>query len=497
MNRIAPTRSELPGDVPASAHTSSPLVEAQPNTLLARLLARLPSGEVSSSPRVAVVIVPVCVVAAAVFGLAISHGIDFLGGAALALLIAAVLAEAFPVPIEGVAAGATSFSDVFIAAAAVIYGWRVGAVVGALTMILVELYTRRPLLRLLFNSSIYVLAGAAAGFAGHAVSVRYRTGLLSSLAFFVVDVALLAAVVSRSRNEPYRHVARSFYASTSLPFVVNAATTAILYRLWLESPYWGLLLAPPLVAIVLYQRSLVAAVRRQRELDELKDEFIAVISHELRTPLASVYGGAVTLEQRELDETTRKRLISVVRRESSRLAKLVDDVLWASRLDARKVGQPQEPCDPVPVVAEVVATAADLAPEGVQVVFEESSDVPQVAVDPEQLRRVLANLVDNAVKYSPGGGRVEVGAQALNGAARFTVKDEGMGIAEADRERIFEKFTRLDPQMRSGIGGTGLGLYICRELVGLMGGQIWVTGNEEQGSTFAFEIPGHERGESP
>src|SRR5439155_1459894 len=119
--------------------------------------------EASSPPRVAVIIVPVCVVAAAVFGLAISHGIDFLGGGALALLIAAVLAEAFPVPIEGVAAGATSFSDVFIAAAAVIYGWRVGAVVGALTMILVELYTRRPLLRLLFNSSIYVLAGAAAG----------------------------------------------------------------------------------------------------------------------------------------------------------------------------------------------------------------------------------------------------------------------------------------------------------------------------------------------
>jgi signal transduction histidine kinase len=459
---------------------------ARPLKALAAIRTRLPPG---SGP----VVLPVCIAAAGVVGFALSQGLDFLRGPVLALLVAAVLAEMFPVPIEGVTAGATSFSNVFIAAAGVLYGWRAGALIGALTMCLVELYSWRPVMRLLYNSSLYVLAGAAAGLVGQSIPERYRTGLLSSLAFYLVNVALLSAVVSRTRNEPYRRVARSFYTSTLLPFVVMAATTAILYRLWRDSPYWGLLLAPPLVAIVAYQRSLVAAFRRQRELDELKDEFIAVISHELRTPLASVYGGAVTLEQRELDETTRKRLISVVRRESARLAKLVDDVLWASRLDAKKVGLPQEPFDPAGVVSEVVSTAADLAPENVEVVLESIPDVPLVAVDPEQLRRVLANLVDNAVKYSPGGGRVEVAASRENGAVLFTVKDEGMGVPEEDRERIFEKFTRLDPQMRSGIGGTGLGLYICRELVvGQMGGTIWVTGNEERGSTFAFEIPGRE-----
>jgi signal transduction histidine kinase len=496
LNRIAPNPpgSELGVDIATPARPVPP-PEQTDSSPPAGLIARLRSLPATLPPGIAVVVVPVCGAAAAVLALALSRGVDVLWGAPIALVVAAVLSEALPVPIEGVAAGATSFSDVFIAAAAVLYGWRVGAMVGALTMLLVELYTRRPLLRLIYNSSLYVLAGAAAGVVGDAVSDRYRTGLLSSLAFYVVDIALLCLVVARTRNEPYHRVARGFYASTSLPFVVNAATTGILYRLWQESPYWGLLLAPPLVAIIGYQRSLMAAVRRQRELDSLKDEFIAVISHELRTPLASVYGGAVTLEQRELDAPTQKRLISVVRRESARLAKLVDDVLWASRLDAKKVLQPQEPCDPVAVATEVVTTAADLAPENVEVALGETGDdVPALAVDPEQLRRVLANLVDNAVKYSPDGGRVEVATTRVDGSACFTVRDEGIGIPEEARERIFEKFTRLDPQMTRGIGGTGLGLYICKELVGQMGGRIWVTSNEGRGSVFTFEIPGQGKG---
>src|SRR5262249_21882531 len=157
--------------------------------------------------------VPVCFAAAAVLAVALSRGVGVLWGAPLALVVAAVLAEALPVPIEGVAAGPTSFSDVFIAAAAGIYRWRGAAQVGALTMLLVELYTRRPLLRLLYNSSLYVLAGAAAGAVGQSIPHRYRTGLLGSLAFYVVDVALLCAVVARTRKEPYHRVARSFYAS--------------------------------------------------------------------------------------------------------------------------------------------------------------------------------------------------------------------------------------------------------------------------------------------
>jgi two-component system phosphate regulon sensor histidine kinase PhoR len=115
--------------------------------------------------------------------------------------------------------------------------------------------------------------------------------------------------------------------------------------------------------------------------------------------------------------------------------------------------------------------------------------VPVVSADPSQLRQVVANLIDNAIKYSPEGGRVTVSLSPDNGAVRLAVSDSGIGIPPDERRRIFEKFYRLDPEMTGGIGGTGLGLYICRELVRRIDGRIWVEENGSRGSTFVVEIP--------
>jgi len=102
---------------------------------------------------------------------------------------------------------------------------------------------------------------------------------------------------------------------------------------------------------------------------------------------------------------------------------------------------------------------------------------------------VLANLVENAVKYSPAGGRVQVSLGRHERRVLFAVRDEGLGIPLREQERIFEKFFRLDPNLTRGVGGTGLGLYICRELVRRMGGRIWVASRDGEGSTFFFELP--------
>jgi signal transduction histidine kinase len=115
-----------------------------------------------------------------------------------------------------------------------------------------------------------------------------------------------------------------------------------------------------------------------------------------------------------------------------------------------------------------------------------------VSADLDKVRQVLVNLVENAIKYSPDGGRVEVGVKARDDFVRFHVRDEGLGVAPEEEERIFEKFYRADPQMTRGVGGTGLGLYICKELIGRMGGRIWVEANQNKGSTFAFELPAAE-----
>jgi signal transduction histidine kinase len=434
-------------------------------------------------------VVPVALGGAAIVALALSRGVGSLSVLVLALLAAATLSEAFPIPIEGVTAGETSFSTVFIAAAGSLYGWRAGALVGAGAMLLVELRVRRSLLKLAFNSALYALSGGAAGLVAEMMPQGFRFGLASSFAFYVVNVSLLTIVLARARAEPYLRLAGRFYRSTLVPLAVMAATTAILVTLWQRSPYYGLLLGPPLILIVAYQRSLMAALTRQRELDQLKDEFIAVISHELRTPLASVYGAALTLERRELTNEMHTRLIGIIRTESARLKGIVDDVLWASRLEAKAIEPESEPAQPVALLHEVTETAAGTAPPHVSVVTSAEESLPPVASNADQLRRVLSNLVENAIKYSPDGGTVEVTARQVPGRVRFAVRDEGIGIPDEERERIFEKFTRLDPQMTRGIGGTGLGLYICREIVTQLGGAIWVTGNESRGSTFAFEIP--------
>ena len=101
---------------------------------------------------------------------------------------------------------------------------------------------------------------------------------------------------------------------------------------------------------------------------------------------------------------------------------------------------------------------------------------------------MLVNLVENAIKYSPDGGKVEVGIGAREDFVQFHVRDEGLGVAPDEQERIFEKFYRADPHMTRGVGGTGLGLYICKELIHRMDGRIWVEPNEDKGSTFFFEL---------
>jgi signal transduction histidine kinase len=115
--------------------------------------------------------------------------------------------------------------------------------------------------------------------------------------------------------------------------------------------------------------------------------------------------------------------------------------------------------------------------------------LPAVAADEAQLRQVLDNLLDNAIKYSPAGGEIRLGLEAADDAVRFSVADAGLGIPASERDRIFDKFYRLDPDMTGGIGGTGLGLYIARELVRRVGGDIWVEPNREQGSVFYVQIP--------
>jgi PAS domain S-box-containing protein len=232
-------------------------------------------------------------------------------------------------------------------------------------------------------------------------------------------------------------------------------------------------------------------VSDERRLQELKADFVATASHELRTPLAAVYGAAQTLRRHDfaLDEAGRERFVSLIVDESDRLGRIVNEILLANQLDAGLVDVASEPFDALDLLDRVVESVRTHAPPNITLAVVAAESVLLVDAERDKVRQVLVNLIENAIKYSPDGGLIEVGVEQERSLVRFSVRDRGLGIPTEEQARIFEKFYRLDPSMTRGVGGTGLGLYICYELIDRMGGRIWVESAPGEGSTFFFELP--------
>jgi PAS domain S-box-containing protein len=228
-----------------------------------------------------------------------------------------------------------------------------------------------------------------------------------------------------------------------------------------------------------------------RRLEQLKADFIATVSHELRTPLAAVHGAAKTLQREDVvvGGEPFRQMLALISEQSERLAEMIDDILLASRVDSPNLEIATEQVDIAELAAEVIAAVHAHAGEGHMLELVGPPSLPAVAADRDKLRQVLMNLVANAVKYSPGGGRIEVDIEAHDGGVAIVVRDEGLGIATAEHGLIFEKFYRADANMMHGVSGSGLGLYISRELVHRMGGTISVESQLGEGSTFVVTLP--------
>jgi PAS domain S-box-containing protein len=233
-------------------------------------------------------------------------------------------------------------------------------------------------------------------------------------------------------------------------------------------------------------------ISADRLVEQVKSDFVSTVSHELRTPLTSIYGFAETLLRQDVSfgEEERKTFLAYIASESQRLTSIVDTLLNVARLDTGDLQVNLADTDVREVVGQAIASVPAGARNGHRFVVQLPDEPLPARADPEKLRQVFSILLDNALKYSPGGGTVTVGAQRKLDTVEVSVADEGIGIPQADREQIFRKFYRgADAQGRTGASGTGLGLFIARGLVTAMGGRIWVTSNEGEGSRFAFELP--------
>jgi two-component system phosphate regulon sensor histidine kinase PhoR len=234
-------------------------------------------------------------------------------------------------------------------------------------------------------------------------------------------------------------------------------------------------------------------ISAERVVEQMKSDFVTTVSHELRTPLTSIYGFAETLLRQDVlfGEKERRTFLGYIASESERLTRIVDQLLNVARLDTGDLQVNLAPTDVRAVVSEVVHVA-EQAPNanGHRFVVDLPDQPIDAEADSDKLRQILANLIDNAVKFSPAGGTVTVAARADDQVVEVRVVDEGIGIPEEEQRRIFTKFYRGEAMSRDPSStGTGLGLFIAHGLVAAMGGRMWVDSREGAGSSFAFELP--------
>ncbi|MBK6848793.1 MAG: response regulator [Proteobacteria bacterium] len=242
--------------------------------------------------------------------------------------------------------------------------------------------------------------------------------------------------------------------------------------------------------------SLETALNRLRELDRMKSEFFNNITHELRTPLTMILApldGLLEGEMGHLDQA-QKRYLAPIRRSALRLLKLINDLLDVAKLEERYLRLRIEASDLRGMLTEIVEHATPLAKRkriGLELRLDHSRD--DIFVDLEQMDRVVVNLLSNALKFTPPGGKVTVTLDADDREGRITVVDTGIGIAPEQHERIFERFSQADGTVTRRYGGTGLGLALAKEIVELHGGRISVESAPKAGSTFCIHLrPGRE-----
>jgi signal transduction histidine kinase len=262
---------------------------------------------------------------------------------------------------------------------------------------------------------------------------------------------------------------------------------AVRRQAWLLMATFALLLG--VIALGLF--ATYRLVRRESEMARLKSDFVANVSHDLKTPLALIRMFGETLEMnRAPDEATRREYYGVITRESERLSRLIDNVLDFSRIEGGRRRYELTPGPVEPVILEVLeAFRYPLSQLGFKVSVEVEPDLPEVRLDADALAQALANLIDNAIKYSDARRRLVVSARHVGDEIRLEVADEGIGIALHEQARVFDKFYRVGRSDTQGRRGSGVGLALVKHIAEAHGGRVSVESRLGEGSRFIIALP--------
>ena len=345
--------------------------------------------------------------------------------------------------------------------------------------------------------------------------------LVAALVAYAVNVVAVAAEHTLKNRVPLRHVIAKMHGSAPYEFVISyiglGLFGAAIARFYFTDGFGAVVvfLAPLIFARQMYFRSRALAdqlaernillaeqaerlegllhkehetVDELRELNRMKGEFVAVVSHELRTPVTALIGYAKTLQQSEFadDVVLRAEFLDRMERQGDRLLRLVENLLTASRLESRQL-----PVTPGRLLFEDVCREVieSLAGEADRIALRLPPDLPVMNSDRQLLGRVIQNLIDNALKYSPEGAACELGARVEGDNLVFWVTDQGIGIPTEKLDRIFDRFYQVDSSSTRSYRGAGLGLSLVADLMDHLGGTIAVDSMEGIGSTFTVTLP--------
>ncbi len=257
------------------------------------------------------------------------------------------------------------------------------------------------------------------------------------------------------------------------------------------TPFWNLLSITPVrnsAGNVTNYIGVQVDITKRKEVERLKNELVATVSHELRTPLASLRGFAELMLQRVYPPAQQREFLRIIHQEAMRLGKLIDDFLDLQRMESGRETWTFDAVDLRPALDETVALLAPTSQKHT-LHLDVAPELPRVRANADRVRQALVNLIANAIKFSPDGGEVRVGARAEAGGVTLSVRDRGIGMSPDAMRDLFTKFYRVDNAETRRIGGTGLGLALVKEIATAHGGRVWVESALGTGSTFFLALP--------
>ena len=248
------------------------------------------------------------------------------------------------------------------------------------------------------------------------------------------------------------------------------------------------------IATILFVISYIITRNFERlaEVSRMKSEFINIVSHQLRSPLTNIKWTFELLTSKELDIAAEKveEYMSNVKDNVARMVELIDDLLIVSRIEQGKIPMRKKETALSPLINDLVSRYKVFAEAShIELNFYCQKNMSKIFVDPSLIKLVVENLIDNAIRYTRGGGKVQIQLKKEGKNILFSIKDTGVGIPKKEQRYIFQKFFRAENALKERTRGSGLGLYVCRSIIKRAGGRIWFDSREGEGTTFYFTLP--------